>query len=329
MARAWRFTIAIGLAAVIPWAVISASESEARSSIGAAENCGCGANPIRVKQLVIDQPGTYENYLVDGEWSGSTLVKILANGVTLKNCEIRHGRHNAVVVYASNVQIDSCKIHHVLARSFDDQHDAHGITGRPTNLVIRNCNIGLVSGDCIQFDPGRGSWDRVLVERCTLWTGPLPADAADFKMGERPGENAIDTKQQTTNARSTLTIRGCLMYGWKQPGQISNMAALNLKDHVQVSVEDCVLYDNEIAFRVRGGTGERGGAVVSIRHCGVYDSSFAVRAERDVRLDIQGFGIGPGVSRKLHAVAGSDASKYSFRDEFVPPPLDQVLRSGL
>ena len=33
-----------------------------------------------------------------------------------------------------------------------EQHDAHGITGRPTNLTIRNCDIGLTSGDSIQFD---------------------------------------------------------------------------------------------------------------------------------------------------------------------------------
>jgi hypothetical protein len=41
-------------------------------------------------------------------------------------------------------------------------------------LVIRNCDIGLVSGDSVQFDPDRGVWDDVLVENCTLWTGPLP-----------------------------------------------------------------------------------------------------------------------------------------------------------
>src|SRR5688500_2808576 len=213
---------------------------------GTTENVGCGENPKRVQRLVIDKPGVYENFLVDGEWGGSTLVKINADDVTLRNSEIRHGKHNAVTVYAKNVVIDSCKIHHLLAGSFGKQQDAHGITGRPTNLTIRNCDIGMVSGDCIQFDPGRGAWDNVLVESCTLWTAPLRIDAAEFKQGERPGENAVDTKQQVTNPRSRLTIKNCLFYGWNQPGQIGNMAALNLKDHVRVTVLNCIFRDNEI-----------------------------------------------------------------------------------
>jgi hypothetical protein len=34
----------------------------------------------------------FENILVDGQWSDRTLVKIVANDVTLRHCEIRlHG----------------------------------------------------------------------------------------------------------------------------------------------------------------------------------------------------------------------------------------------
>jgi hypothetical protein len=264
------------------WQATQAADDRPLIKVGAQQPLGCLANPKRVKHLVIDQPGTYENYLVDGQWDDSTLVKILADDVVLRHCEIRHGRHNAVTVYAKNVRIDSCKIHHVLSGDFHSQHDAHGITGRPLNLTIRNCDIGLVSGDSIQFDPGRGIWNDVLVEGCTLWTGPLPADAAAFKQGERPGENAVDTKQQATNPRSKLTIRGCLMYGWNQPGQIGNMAALNLKNHVQVTVEHCVLRDNEICFRLRGGAGELGGAHVQINNCALYESAVAIRAENGI-----------------------------------------------
>lgn len=307
-----------------------AQEPAQPSRVGTQGSVGCGPTPRRVKQLVIDQPGVYENYLVDGEWSGSTLVKILADDVVLRNCEVRHGTHNAIVVYANNVVIESCKIHHVLAGSFADQHDAHGITGRPNNLTIRNCDIGLVSGDCIQFDPGRGPWDRVLVENCSLWAAPLPMDAAEFKKGQRPGENAIDTKQQATNPRSRLTIHNCLMYGWNQPGQITNVAALNLKDHVQVAVENCVLHDNEISFRLRGGTGERGGAEVTIAHCAVYDSSTAIRAENGIaNLRIRRLGIGEGVEQKLRTIGGGTGPGYELTDEFTPPPLATVLQNGL
>ena len=298
--------------------------------VGTHGSIGCDSNAKRVRRLVIDKPGVYENYLVDGEWGGSTLVKINADNVTLRHCEVRHGKHNAITVYAKNVVIDSCKIHHALAGSFGQQHDAHGITGRPTNLTIRNCDIGLTSGDCIQFDPGRGPWDQVLIENCTLWTGPLPADAADFKKGERPGENAVDTKQQVANPRSRLTIRNCLMYGWKQPGQIGNLAALNLKNHVQATVSNCVFRDNEICFRLRGGEGDRGGAHVTIDNCAVYDSVVAVRAEDKIEnLKIKRLGIGHGIQRKLQAAGGGTGSGYENLHEHTPPPYEKVLEQGL
>lgn len=292
---------------------------------GTIGNVGCGDNPMRVKRLIIDKPGVYENFLVDGEWAHSTLVKINADDVTLRNCEIRHGKHNAVTVYAKNVTIEACKIHHVLSGSFGEQHDAHGITGRPHHLIIRNCDIGLTSGDSIQFDPGRGAWDDVLIEHCTLWTAPLPADAAEFKKGERPGENAVDTKQQTSNPRSKLTIRACLMHGWNQPGQIGNMAALNLKNHVQATVENCVFRDNEICFRIRGGEGDLGGAEVTIENCAVYDSSYALRLEnRPENLKVNRLGIGHGIKQKLRVVGGGSAKDYQDLNLMDAPAREKV-----
>jgi hypothetical protein len=301
-----------------------------RVKVGAQGPIGCGENPMRHQRLAITKPGVYENLLVDGQWVDGTLVKIQSDDVTLRHCEIRHGKHNAVTVYAKNVLIDSCKIHHVLSGKFDEQHDAHGITGRPTNLTIRNCDIGLTSGDSVQFDPGRGEWDNVLIENCTLWTGPLPADAAEFKRGQRPGENAVDTKQQTANPRSRLTIRNCLLYGWNQPGQIGNMAALNLKNHVAATVENCVFRDNEICFRLRGGGGELGGARVTIVNCAVYDSLVAVRAESGVvDLKIHDLGIGEGIQQKLKIAGRPIGWGYENSDEHQPPPFEQVLREGL
>jgi hypothetical protein len=311
-------------------AEICAQEAAGVSPVGAQGAVGCGPNPKRVQRLVITEPGVYENILVDGEWGGSTLVKINADNVTLRNCEIRHGQHNAVTVYASNVTLESCKIHHVLAGSFSDQHDAHGITGRPTNLTIRNCDIGLTSGDSIQFDPGRGPWDQVLVENCNLWTGPLPADAAGFRRGERPGENAVDTKQQVSNPRSRLTIRNCLMYGWNQPGQISNLAALNLKNHVQATVENCVFRDNEICLRLRGGEGELGGALVIVERCAVYDSAVALRIEDQIRdLRIRQFGIAEDVGKKV-VLAGKGAKpEFENVGEFKPAAFEEVVKRGV
>jgi hypothetical protein len=307
---------------------ISAAAEEKPAAIGVRGQVGCREDAKRLQRLTIDKPGVYENLLIDGEWVESTLVKITADDVTLRRCEIRHGKHNALTIVAKNVVVDSCKIHRVLAGTYAEQKDAHGITGQPTNLTIRNCDVGLTSGDSIQFDPGRGAWGDVLVESCTLWTGPLPEDAAGFKRGERPGENAIDTKQRATNPRSKLTIRNCLFYGWNQPSQISNMAALNLKNHVAARVENCLFRDNEICFRVRGGTGEYGGAQVAIENCAVYDSEVAIRAEDGVELSVKRLGIGGGVKRKVLAGGGA-ASDLSALDVFQPPKFEDALAAGL
>jgi len=322
--------IATFLLSVLLTPRLLSAEDTPPSKIGTDGPVGCRQNPKRVKQLVITEPGVYENYLVDGEWMTSTLVKIKADDVVLRHCEIRNGQNNAVSVYARNVTIESCRIHHALAGSFDEQDDAHGITGCPQNLVVRNCDIGLISGDAIQFDPDRGVWDDVLIENCTLWTGPLPADAARFKAGQRPGENAVDTKQRTSHPRSRITIRNCLMYGWNQPGQIGDMAALNLKNHVEAVVQNCVLRDNENCFRVRGGKGEFGGAHVSIDNCAVYDSYVAVRAEDGIEnLKIRRLGIGSGIARKLRRAGGGPGPGYENVGEYSAPPYEMVLESGL
>ena len=297
-------------------------------AVGAAANVGCSENPKKVQRLQITEPGVYENYLVDGEWVDRNLVKINADGVTLRNCEIRNGRDNAVTVYAKNVVIENCKIHHLLSGTFRDQKDAHGISGQPNNLVIRNCEIYYVSGDALQFDPGRKPWDEVLVENCTFWTGPLPEDAAGFRRGQRPGENALDTKQRKSNPRSRITVKNCLMYGWGS-GQITNQAALNLKNHVQADVTGCVLADNDVCFRLRGDTGKRGGALVTVQDCAVYRSKIAVRMEDAIEnLKITRLGIGEGIGRKYQVVEGTPRG-YVNQGEFAPPPYSQAIRTGV
>src|SRR5205085_6716376 len=144
-------------------------------------------------RLEITKPGVYENFLVDAQGKGGNIVKITANDVTLRNCEIHNGSGNGVGVFGTHVVIANCRIHHLLNGTYADQKDAHGITGRWGDVTIRDCDISHISGDCIQFDPDRKSTGAVVVERCTLWTGPLAADAGGLKAGQRPGENAVDT----------------------------------------------------------------------------------------------------------------------------------------
>ena len=322
-------TLGVTLACGIALALVSSTHaSDQLKPVGVQGTVGCLDKPKKMERLEITKPGVYENILVDSNWATGNRVKITADDVTLRHCEIRNAMGNGVGVFGKNVTIENCKIHHLLAGSFKDQQDAHGITGRWNNVTIRNCEIYLVSGDCIQFDPDRKSTGNVMIEDCTLWTGPMPDDAGNFKKGERPGENAVDTKAVPDGARSTLTVRNCYMHGFKQPAPIANVAALNLKENIHAKIENCLFRDNEIALRLRG-PGKRGGALVAIKNCAVYDSAVAVRMEDKIKdLKIEGLGIGAGVEKKYHPVAGGTGSGYENKGEYMAPAFEEVLKKG-
>lgn len=293
------------------------------AAIGIRGTVGCAPDARRTNRLLIDKPGVYENLLIDGDGQNANLVKITASNVTLKNCEIRHGRHNGVYVSGNNVTIESCKIHHLLKGTYAKQDDAHGICGKPAGLVIRNCEIFLVSGDSTQFDPDRKGFNDVLIEGCSFWTGPLDRDLYGFQRGERPGENALDTKNLANRMRARITIRQCAMWGWGQ-GQIGNQAALNLKENVDVRVTDCLFRDNDICFRVRGGRGERGSARVTADRCALYRSKIGFRIEDGIEwLQVQRLAVAKDVE-KLR-VDTQPAEPGVAIDAGPPPPTYEAL----
>lgn len=68
---------------------------------------------------------------------------------------------------------------------------------------------------------------------------------------------------------------------------------------------------------------------MTIKHCGVYDSHVAIRAEDNIRdLRIQRLGIGPNVRRTLVRASGGVGPGYETVDEFQPPPIEQALKNG-
>jgi hypothetical protein len=302
---------------------------------------GAGPGAKRMKSLRIDTAGVWENLLIDGEWADEDLVRIRADNVILRRCTIRHSRRDAVEVYGRNVRIEDCHIHHVLAGTFRAEHnqDAHGITGRPLNLTVRNCEISHVSGDTLQFDPSRRAepypWDNVVVENCFLWTGPLDADYAGYRRGETPGENAFDSKTTPQEPRaSRITFRHCLLKGWGH-GAIGNGAALNLKEKVQAVVDECVFVDNDIAFRCRGTLGS---AWVSARNCTVYRTSRVFRLEAEVRnVKIFHLALGEGIGRRFDQAPGPGEGFEDHGSRPAPPlppgpwvrlPVGEVIPTG-
>ena len=290
---------------------ISASfAADAPKLAGTVGRVGTLENPKIVHRLEITKPGVYENIRIDAQGKGGNIVKITADDVTLRNCDILNGTGNGIGVFGTRVIIENCRIHHLLNGTFDDQKDAHGITGRWGDVIIRNCDISHISGDCIQFDPDRNSRGSLNIENCHLWAGPLAEDVSGFKAGQSPGENAFDSKTKPDGERCKLIICNCYMHGWNQPSQIKNRAALNLKDHIDAEVSDCVFDDNEIAIRARG-PGGRGNANVRIQDSAIYNTGVGVRAEdRIENLKISGMAYGPGVKSRIEFHGGKDLPGY-------------------
>lgn len=314
-------TISIGFAS-------DPADPAAPESVGTRGVVGCLENPKTTSRLEITKPGLYENFRIDAGGRGGNIVKITADDVILRNCEIFNGTGNGIGVFGIRVVIENCRIHHLLAGTYEDQHDAHGITGRWGDVTIRNCDISHTSGDCIQFDPDRQSHGSVTIEDCRLWTGPLEEDAPGFKSGQRPGENAVDTKVPPGGDRCRLVIRNCHFHGWNQPSQIENMAALNLKENVDAEIRQCVFEDNEIAFRLRG-PGKNGGARVTIVDCAVYNTQLGVRAEDKIEfLNIDGLAFGGNVPERIRIVNGKRDSGFTYVGEAEAPDLDTLLKNG-
>jgi hypothetical protein len=236
---------------------------------------------------------SFESFIFDSQFAKDDIVRVRSTGdhLILKNCEIRNSQQDGIDISGGDsVLIDGCEIHHLLAGSFSNQMDAHGIVATSQlKLQIRNCNIYYCSGDCFQTDPNRGYplWDYVLIEDTKLWTGPLPENAANWLKGESPGENAIDTKinekELANGYRPNLVLNNIEAYGWTNNGYISLRAAFNIKEQVDCEMNGIICHDNQLAFRLRG-PGSRGGAYVTLKNVLAYNNEITFRPEDEIAI---------------------------------------------
>ena len=289
---------------------------------------GAPASPIRLqgtggsRAVIVTMPGrvatlshafiTIENVVFDGQYGADDTVRVGsgAQGLMLRNLEVRRSSRDLIDMGAPrDVTIDGCLIHRAL-NAAGGRTDAHGIAaGAVQNLTIRNTEIHTFSGDGLQVDPGRSApgWDNVVVERVRIWLGPLAAPENGFRAGTVPGENGIDTKAGASFARAHLTVRDTIAWGFRN-GLISNMAAFNVKENVDVTFDGVTVHDSEIAFRLRGGGKTAGGAWASVQNAVVYRVSTAFRYEDDIeKLRISNSTIGAGVDRIFRAAASSSS----------------------
>jgi hypothetical protein len=205
--------------------------------------------------------------------------------------------------------IDNCLIHHAL-NAADGRRDAHGIAaGSVQDLTVRNTEIHTFSGDGVQLDPDRSApgWKAVTLDGVRIWLAPLPAPENGFAAGIVPGENGVDTKASNRLPRATLTIRNSTVWGFRA-GLMRNMAAFNLKENINATLDRVTVFDSEIAFRVRGGGTAPTGAWVTVKNAVVHDVVTAYRYENNVQnLCIWNNTVGNGVTRAFEAAESTSA----------------------
>jgi hypothetical protein len=247
-----------------------------------------------------------EGFVLDGQYGAADTVR-MGNGADfaiLRNLEIRRSQHDLVDLEGpTGVLIEHCLLHHAL-NATDGRTDAHGIAAGPVRgLMVRNTEIHTFSGDGVQIDSERHApgWQNVTLQDLRIWLRPLAASENGFTAGVVPGENAVDTKAATALPRATLTLRNVTAWGFRQ-GLVPNMAAFNLKEHINATLDGITVYDSEIAFRVRGGGSTAAGAWVTLKNAVVHDVQTAYRYEENVQnLRIWNNTVGQAVQRAFDA----------------------------
>ena len=272
---------------------------------------GSGENPIVFRVTLRGDFLYLANLIVDhNKQSGDALRIRGGRNCHLDGLVIRNGLSDGIDVdKADGLIVENTLIHHFLAGSFSSQADAHGIVATETNgILIRNVEVHHVSGDSFQADPNRSGSNNIIVENSHFWTSPLSSNFnGNWLAGERPGENAIDTKVASSNidsaTRMVITIRNVTAHGWLKDGFISNKAVFNMKEKIEAVFDGVTVYDAEIAFRLRG---TRGNANVTIRNGVIYDVEKAIRAEDDLaQLVVQNATFGDGILQHLQFAGGA------------------------
>jgi len=229
-----------------------------------------------------------DGLVLDAQYAATDAVRLTsaATAFVLRNSEVRRsGRDCIDMASPAGVLIEQSVIHRCLWWDGLQRQDAHGIVaGAVRGLTIRDVEIHTFSGDGIQLDPGRQlpGWDDLLVENTSIWLAPLSAAENGFPAGVVPGENGIDTKTHPSAPRASLVVRNTTARGFRN-GLISNMAAFNLKENIDATLDGVTVSGSEIALRLRG-PGSNGGAWARIRNAVIDDVLTGIRYEDDIEL---------------------------------------------
>ncbi len=259
---------------------------------------------------------TFKGIVFDGGYGPRQVVRAKgADYLQLIDVEVKRGTPNCLVLGAiQHVLIENSEIHHCIKPFNPEENaDSHGITGSSVfDLVIRDSQIYLVTGDAIQFSPSRSAWDDIRIEGSLLWSGKLDESVNGWAQGQRIGENAIDTKvgKSALNGkgkRPKIMVVDTTAFGWK--GVISNQGVFNIKENVYAVFDRVTVYGSEIGFRLRSP------ALVRVQNAVIYDVEWGFRLEGGIRgSQVFNSTIGGEISRKPFIFKGGVPRNFVMKN---------------
>lgn len=269
---------------------------------------------------------TFDGLVFDSMFGDDDGVLGGGSNIEFLDVEIRNATRDCVDLGTSSDILFADSVIHHCVNFFDPDNnaDAHGITGNSVfNLTVRDSEIYLVTGDALQLSPGRDPWDNVLVERTTMWSGPIDMTINGWTEGEPIGENAFDTKVgedlNGSGERPRATFRDVVAYGWR--GSITNQGAFTIKEEVDFVLDRATIFDCEIAGRLRGP------ATVRWQNVVMYDLDIGFRLEDDLpdpafyNLTFGGE-IGTLITDAGGEPVNPSMQNLLFLADAVPPPAD-------
>jgi Right handed beta helix region len=308
------------------------------------ENDGSAKKPITIqafkndrveiisgeKALKIDHENIIvKNIIFNGAWAKNPVCDINEGNVKIIGCEFKNTKRDIITIGSvENVLIESSKIHHGFSWHKKTKKEPHGIsTAGIKNLVVRNCEIYQITGDCIQISPSRSDWDNILIEGCTFWVKPiskkeaaeagLPAEA----IGQILAENAIDLKADKEDNPSAhrIIIKNSSANGFRST-RIKNAAAFNIKNPVTCTLDGIKSWDNEIAMRLRFP------AKIEVFNSLFYENKIAIRFEDDIKkLHILNNTFGAGTKKHLRKVGELPKDFKVINNLFSRKKLPKIL----
>ena len=188
--------------------------------------------------------------VLDGGFASSRAIRSekTTRDLRIEKCEVRFWGKHGIDLDGAEQLVLNCHIHDCLSKAEGIRTDAHGVVTLHANgLRIEGCRISNCSGDSVQAD--RGTWQDVEIVDCDMSLEPLVKSMGGFAEGDLVGENAFDSKRESSLPRGKVLIEKCRMWGFDGSVQQGNWAALNLKENVAVTVRGCTVERSQIGAR--------------------------------------------------------------------------------